>query len=390
MSATGPLAGVRVVELAGLGPGSYAGVLLADLGADVLVVDRPRPSGLGSFFLRGKDAVSIDLKSPAGVAAFLALTDAADVVIDVFRPGVAERLGIGPEQCMARNPRLVYGRLTGYGQDGPYAGRAGHDLNYLAMSGALDALGRAGAPPTPPINLLADFAGGGMLLAFGITAALLERATSQVGQVVDTAMTDGAALLFGPLFTGRANGKWGPRGTNAIDTGAHFYEVYETADGGWMSVAAMEPQFYARLRETLGLSPETPAEQWDVAQWPAKKKELADVFRTRTRDEWAAAFADVDACVEPVLTPEEAPDHPLHRARTAFVEFDGLPQPAPAPRFSRTEPRRPTPGATRAAADALVAWGLPRDEAVRLVDAGGIGDFVAVAPAARSVLSDPS
>ena len=390
MSATGPLAGIRVVELAGLGPGSYAGVLLADLGADVLVVDRPRPSGLGSFFLRGKDAVSIDLKTPAGVEAFLALTDTADVVIDVFRPGVAERLGIGPDQCSLRNPGLVYGRLTGYGQDGPYAQRAGHDLNYLAMSGALDALGRADAPPTPPVNLLADFAGGGMLLAFGIVSALLERATSQVGQVVDTAMTDGAALLFGPLFTGRANGKWGPRGTNAIDTGAHFYEVYETADGGWMSVAAMEPQFYARLRETLGLPPESPAEQWDAAHWDVKKKELAAVFRTRTRNEWVAAFADVDACVEPVLTPEEAPDHPLHRARTAFVEFDGLPQPAPSPRFSRTDPRRPTPGATRSAADALCAWGLSREEAARLVEGGGVADFVAVAPAARSVLSDPA
>ena len=377
MSARGPLAGVRVVELAGLGPGSYAGVLLADLGADVLVVDRPgRPSGLGSFFLRGKDAVSIDLKSPAGVEAFLALTDAADVVIEVFRPGVAERLGIGPRQCTARNPRLVYARLTGYGQDGPYAQRAGHDLNYLAMSGALDMLGRADGPPTPPVNVLADFAGGALLLAYGVVAALLERATSQTGQVVDTSMTDGAALLMGPLFSGRANGGWGPRGTNAIDTGAHFYEVYETADGGWMSVASLEPQFYARLRETLGLAPEGPAEQWDSAQWPAKKKELADVFRTRTRDEWAAAFAGVDACVEPVLTAEEAPDHPVHRARTSFVEFDGLPQPAPAPRFSRTDPRRPTPGATRSAADALCTWGLEESSAHALVEAGAVSDFV--------------
>jgi alpha-methylacyl-CoA racemase len=330
-----------VVELVGLGPGPFCGMLLADMGAGVTRVDRvgaashPWAAPADAALNRGKETVELDLKQPAGVDAFLDLTDRADAVIEVFRPGVAERLGIGPDVCCARNPRLVYGRLTGYGQDGPWAQRAGHDIDYLALAGALEPLGRAGQPPTPPINVLADFAGGGMLLAWGIACALIERATSNRGQVVDAAMVDGAALYLTPFYRGRANGSWGERGTNFLDTGAHFYEVYETADRGWLAVGAIEPAFYAALLKGLGLDDEDPAEQWDRSHWPAKKERLAATFRTRTRDQWCEVFAGTDACVAPVLRPEEAPHHPHAVARRAFL--DGH-QPAPAPRFSRTPP----------------------------------------------------
>lgn len=346
---SGPLDGVRVVELVGLGPGWFTGMMLADLGAEVVRVDRvaearsvDRSRPATNAMHRGKRSVALDLKQPAGVEAFLRLCEGADAVIEVFRPGVAERLGIGPDDCLARNPRLVYGRLTGWGQEGPLAQEAGHDLDYIAVSGALEPLGRAGQPPTPPINVLGDFAGGGMLLAFGIVSAVLAAARSGAGQVVDAAMVDGAALLLTPFFSARNSGFWGPRGTNHLDTGSHFYEVYECADGRWVAVGAIEPQFYAALLEGLGLvgegveDPEDPAEQMDPSLWPAKKERFAAVFRTRTRDEWCAAFAGRDACVAPVLAPEEAPAHPHAVARSAFLNVDGVPQPAPAPRFSAT------------------------------------------------------
>jgi len=344
---TGPLQGMTVVELVGLGPGWFTGMLLADLGASVVRVDRvadaagaDRSRPATNAMHRGKRSVALDLKQPDGVEAFLRLAGDADAVIEVFRPGVAERLGIGPEDCLGRNPALVYGRLTGWGQDGPMAQEAGHDIDYIALSGALEPLGRASQPPTPPINVLGDFAGGGMLLAFGIVSALLSAVRTGVGQVVDAAMVDGAALLLTPFFSARNSGFWGPRGTNHLDTGSHFYEVYECADARWVAVGAIEPHFYAALLEGLGLTggddPEDPAEQMDASLWPAKKERFAAIFRTRTRDEWCAGFAGRDACVAPVLTPEEAPSHPHAVARAAFLSVNGVPQPAPAPRFSST------------------------------------------------------
>lgn len=334
---TGPLAGVGVVELVGLGPGPFAGMLLADMGADVLRVARPGAEGdaLGALD-RGKRTTGLDLKDPAGVEEALALIDGADVLIDVFRPGVTERLGLGPEVACARNPRLVYGRLTGYGQSGPWAARAGHDIDYLALAGALEPLGRSGGPPTPPINVLADFGGGGLTLVMGVCAALFERERSGRGQVVDAAMVDGAAQLMAPFYAGRTSGGWGPRGTNFLDGAAPFYDTYECADGRWLTVGAIEPQFYVAFVEGLGIDLD-PEAQWDRSRWPADKERVADRIRTRTRDEWCAAFEGLDACVAPALAPDEAPSHPHAVARDAFVrDGDGLPQPAPAPRFSRT------------------------------------------------------
>jgi alpha-methylacyl-CoA racemase len=342
MSGPGPLHGVKVVELVGLGPGWFTGMMLADLGADVVRVDRvadavnadPAKPATNAMH-RGKRSVALDLKQPEGAEAFRRLAGGADAVIEVFRPGVAERLGIGPDDCLSRNPRLVYGRLTGWGQDGTLAQSAGHDIDYIALSGALEPLGRAGQPPTPPINVLGDFAGGGMLLAYGIVSALLAAARTGEGQVVDAAMVDGAALILTPFFGARASGFWGPRGTNHLDTGSHFYEVYETADGGWMAVGAIEPQFYEALLAGLGLA-DAGIDQWDRDAWPAHKERFAEVFRTKSRDEWCAVFDGTDACVAPVLAPDEAPAHPHAVAREAFIELNGVPQPAPAPRFSAT------------------------------------------------------
>src|SRR6266545_4589886 len=322
-------------------------MLLADLGADVLrvdrveeasAIDRSRPAG--NPMHRGKRAVALDLKHPDGVEAFLRLTDAADAAFEVFRPGVAERLGIGPDDCRRRNPRLVYGRLTGWGQDGPLAARAGHDIDYIAVAGALDMLGRAGAPPTPPINVLGDFAGG--------------------------------ALMLAPFYGARASGAWGERGTNLLDTGAPFYDVYETADGQWVAVGAIEPQFYAALLERLGLDDEDLPDQMDTNGWPELRKRFEAVFRTRTRDEWCAHVNGVDACVAPVLTPVEALGHEQARARHAFIELRAVPQPAPAPRFSRSAPSVPEPPEHpgEATADALCDWGFDDAEITRLVGTG--------------------
>ena len=374
----GPLEGLRVVEIVGLGPGPFCGMLLADMGAEVLRVDRvdaaraadhSRPAT--SAMDRGKQAIAVDLKHPDGVETLLRLMKSADVFFEVFRPGVAERLGFGPDVALARNPRLVYGRLTGWGQDGPYAQAAGHDIDYIALAGALEPLGRAGEKPTPPINVLGDFAGGGMLLAYGIACAIVERAHTGQGQVVDAAMVDGAAIMLTPFYGARASGFWGERGTNHLDTGAPFYEVYETADRKFVAVGTVEPKFYAELMSRLGLDVDLDA-QYDKTRWPDEKKRVAEVFRTKTRDEWCALLEGTDACFAPVLTPLEAPDHPHNRARGTFLELAGVPQPAPAPRFGRSVTATPEaavhPGTGTEAV--LTGWGFDGDEVSRLRDAG--------------------
>ncbi|WP_208027041.1 CaiB/BaiF CoA transferase family protein [Rhabdothermincola sediminis] len=340
----GPLEGIRVVELAGLGPAPFGAMVLADLGADVVVVDRPDhvlgaspETAKGNVYARGRRSIAVDLKRTEGVEVVRTLARAADVLVEGFRPGVMERLGLGPEVLRADNPRLVYARMTGWGRHGPLADRAGHDLNYLGLAGPLAHIGRRGQPPTPPLNLVADFGGGGMLLALGVCAALVERATSGEGQVVDAAMVDGVALLAAPIASAYMLGYFNTeRGTNWLDSGAHYYEVYETADGGWLSVGAIEPAFYANLLRGLGLADEDLPDQHDASQWPAMKERFAAVFRTRTRDEWMEVFAELDACVAPVLTFAEAPRHPHLRARSTYVDVEGIVQPAPAPRFDRT------------------------------------------------------
>ena len=358
--AGGPLAGVRVVELAGIGPAPHGCALLADLGADVVSVVSPaqaaggglpgsgggsRGSGAGSGggerppatnpLSRGKRSVTIDLKDPAGNGQLLALTDVADVLVDPYRPGVCERLGIGPDVVCGRNPRLVYARLTGWGQTGPYATTAGHDVNYLAISGALALLSpQPGAPPTIPLNMLADFAGGGLMLALGVSTALVERGSSGLGQTVDVAMVDGVATLVGPFYHAVSSGSWGPPGTNLLDGGAHFYNVYATADHRWVAVGAIEPQFYANLLDVLGLH-DDPA-QWDQSGWPAWRERLAACFADATRDEWQARFDGVDACVTPVLDPAEAAADPHMVARNSVVSVAGIAQGGLAPRFDRT------------------------------------------------------
>ena len=376
MKGAGPLAGLRVIEFVGLGPGPFAGMLLADLGATVLRVDRlddartaKREAPARGPLHRGKGSVAIDLKHPEGPALVLRLVERADALIDVWRPGVAERLGVGPEACLARNPRLIYGRLTGWGQTGPWASMAGHDIDYIALAGALEPLGRAGQPPTPPINVLGDFAGGGLLLAFGIACAAWEATRSGHGQVIDAAMIDGAALLMAPFYSGRASGFWGPRGTNLLDTGAPFYEVYETADGGWVAVGAIEPQFYAALLKGLELSDDPLfAEQRDRSRWAEQKKRLASVFAGRSRAAWTEVFEGTDACVSPVLDPVEAPSHPHHVARATFV--DG--QPAPAPRFSRTPAGPPGPAHHPGDGAELDQWGVTDAEVAVLRESGAI------------------
>jgi alpha-methylacyl-CoA racemase len=340
----GPLNGLKVVEIAGIGPGPFCGMLLADLGADVVRVDRAQnvqggdPAlPPGDLLNRGRRSIGVDLKNPEGVAVVLDLVEHADVLIEGFRPGVAERLGIGPDECLARNPRLVYGRMTGWGQDGPWASMAGHDMNYIALAGALEPLGRAGEAPQPPINLLGDFGGGGMLLGFGVLAAVFEAQRSGRGQVVDAAMVDGSALLMTMTHAFRHMGIWEDRrGTNMLDTGAHFYDVYETADGKYLSVGAIEPQFYDALLDGLGLDKSDLPWQHDREQWPALTEKFAGIFRTKTRDEWMAIYEGTDACVAPILSIPEALEHPHNVARGTFIERDGVVQPAPAPRFSAT------------------------------------------------------
>ena len=379
-SSRGPLHSCRVVEIAGLGPGPFAAMLLADLGADVVRVERPESAHFTlrvdrDLLQRSRSSIVLDLKHEAGAAAVLRLVGSADALIEGFRPGVAERLGIGPEECMRRNPKLVYGRATGWGQDGPLANAAGHDIDYIALSGVLHTIGRAGGPPVPPLNLLGDFAGGGMLLVIGIIAALLERQASGLGQVIDAAMVDGAALLATAIYGAFANGQWtDERGTNAADSGSHFYETYETADGKHVAIAAVEPQFHADLLRRLGLDPASIPAPMARTEWPRAKAVLADIFRTKTRADWCELLEGTDACFAPVLSLEEAPRHPHNVARRTFVEVDGVVQPAPAPRFSRTplgDPRPPTsPGCD---ADAtLASWGFSPEEVNALRAAGAM------------------
>jgi alpha-methylacyl-CoA racemase len=356
---TGPLSGVRVLELANLAPAPFACMLLADLGADVLRIDRPGMTMAPTNPLcRGTAGVELDLKRPENVEAVLQLVGAADVLVEGFRPGVAERLGIGPEVCSKVNPRLVYSRITGWGQSGPLAAAAGHDINFVALSGALHAIGPADHKPVPPVNFMGDFAGGGLVLAFGIVSALLERSRSGFGQVVDAAMVEGAALFTATMHGMLHDGRWSlERGKNTLDGGAPFYDTYETADHQYVAVGAMEPKFYASLLRGLGLAEEALPDQWNRSTWPDLRVRLAAAFKTRTRDAWTRIFVGLDACVAPVLSPAEAPAHPHAVARGSFVEVAGVTQPRPAPRFSRT-PAAPPSRATRLrdVRDALTAW----------------------------------
>ncbi|MFC4604880.1 CaiB/BaiF CoA transferase family protein [Rhodococcus kronopolitis] len=353
VSAKGPLAGVRVVELAGIGPGPHAALLLADLGADVIRVQRagmiPGPDQRHDQTQRGRRIVEADLKDPADIEKVLTLIERADVLIEGFRPGVTERMGLGPDAALARNPRLVYGRMTGWGQDGPLAQVAGHDINYISLTGVLHAIGRQGERPVPPLNLVGDFGGGSMFLIFGILAALIERQTSGQGQVVDAAMVDGTVALSHMMWSFRGQGFWSDeRGVNMLDTGAPYYDTYETADGKYMAVGAIERQFYAVLLEGLELDPADLPGQNDAKAWPVLRKLFTERFLSKTRDEWAAIFDGTDACVTPVLTFAEAPDNPHIAARGSLVELDKVVQHRPAPRFSRSEPDLPTPPAVEA------------------------------------------
>ena len=354
----GPLAGVRIVEMAGIGPGPFCGMVLADLGADIVRVDRPgAPAPSRDIVARGRRSVGLDLKSDEGRAQCLALVAQADALIEGFRPGVMERLGLGPVDCHARNPRLVFGRMTGWGQDGPWAKMAGHDINYIALTGALWSMGRKGERPPPPLNLIGDYGGGGMLLAVGMLAALLEAKSSGKGQVVDAAMTDGAATLMSMFYGMHANGRWkNERESNRLDGACPFYDTYECADGRFVAVGALEPQFFALLIKGLGLDIADFANRDDQATWPAMKQQFAAIFRTRTRDEWAAVFDGTDACVAPVLDLEEAPRHPHNAARDTFIRADGVTRPAASPRFSRTPATQSAAAANADYDSVLQSW----------------------------------
>ncbi len=354
----GPLEGVRVVEMAGLGPGPFAGMVLADLGADVVCVERPgTPHDAADITARGKRRVPLDLQQPEGRAAALALIAQADLLVEGFRPGVMERLGLGPAPCHKANPRLVYGRMTGWGQTGPLAGAAGHDINYVALTGALHAIGRPGEAPPPPLNYVGDYGGGAMLLLVGVLAALHEARACGRGQVVDAAMTDGAALLSSLFYGMKAAGQWSSqRGDNLLDGAAPFYDTYACADGRFVAVGALEPKFFAQLCDLCGLDDAFRDAQMDRTRWPLMKLRIADVFRTRTRAEWCALLEGTDACFAPVLDWDEAPAHPHNQARGTFLTAQGLVQPAPAPRFSRTAPAVPVPSRGASADDILRAW----------------------------------
>ena len=378
----GPLDGIKIIEFAGIGPGPFAAMMLSDMGANVLRLDRSQ-NVLGGdpdkpsldLLNRGRRSVGLDLKRPEGVEVALRLVEQSDALMEGFRPGVMERLGLGPDVCLGRNPRLVYGRMTGWGQDGPIAQAAGHDINYIALAGALDSMGRRGQAPVPPLNLVGDFGGGGMLLAYGLVCALVERATSGKGQVVDAAMVDGAAALMAIFHGARQAGWWNEeRGTNMLDTGAHFYDVYETSDGKYVSVGSIEPQFYAELLEKTGLAGEDLPGQMDRSQWPAFKERMADIFKRKTRDEWCEIMEGSDVCFAPVLTMAESTRHPHNVARNTFVEVAGAVQPAPAPRFSRTDCSisRPPPHAGQHTDEALADWGFGADEIRDLRDAKAI------------------
>ena len=379
----GPLAGLKIIELAGLGPGPFCAMLLADMGAEVLRIDRKDGSGrpirlddAKDALNRGRRSVAMDLKNPEAVATVLDLCAGADALIEGFRPGVMERMGLGPEACLKRNPRLVYGRMTGWGQEGPLAKRAGHDINYIAVAGVLHMFGRDGERPVPPANLVGDMGGGGLLLAFGIVCALLEARSSLQGQIVDAAMVDGASLLATSVYGLAAMGLWNPSrwGVNLTDTGAHFYEVYATSDDKLVAVGAIESQFYTQLLKGLGLDGADLPPQMDAASWPQMKRRFAQVFRTKSRAEWEKIFAGTDACVSPVLSPLETIENAHMQARRSFAEIGAVTQPAPAPRFSRTpgEIARPPPLPGQHTVEALAAWGLSDARIRDLREAGAI------------------
>jgi len=378
----GPLAGVKVVELAGIGPGPFCGMMLADMGAEVIRVERassvPAEMPAGSppdVASRGKQSIGVDLKNPDGVEAVLRLIADADVLIEGFRPGVTERMGLGPDVCLERNPALVYGRMTGWGQDGPYALAAGHDINYIALSGVLSMIGRKGEGPVPPLNLVGDFGGGGMLLAFGVAAALVSARSTGQGQVVDAAMVDGAAVLAAMFSSMTATGMWKEeRGTNMLDTGSHFYDVYECSDGEYVSIGSIEPQFYSILLDKLGLDPADLPKQMSRDEWPGLKKKVGDIFLTKTRDEWSEIMEHTDICFAPVLNWSEAPNHPHNVARSTFIDIDGITQPAPAPRFSGTPVGVPAapPFAGQNTDETLTSCGFSGDEIDALRASGAI------------------
>ncbi len=378
--ASGPLSGITVIELAGIGPGPFCGMMLADMGARVIRVDRAQnvmggdpaspPTGV---LERGRESIGIDLKNPDGVETVLKLVEKADVIFEGFRPGVTERMGLGPDVCLARNPKIVYGRMTGWGQEGPYAQAAGHDINYIALAGALHPIGRRGQAPVPPLNLVGDFGGGGMLLAFGIACALLEARSSGKGQVVDAAMVDGAAILTAMFYGMR--GFWSTeRGTNLLDTGAHFYDVYETKDGEHISLGSIEPQFYAELRRLAGLDADEWNAQMDRSKWPELKEKIAAVFKTKTRDEWNAIMEHTDVCYAPVLSLDEAHLHPHNVERGTFKTINGVLQPGPAPRYSRTqaEIQGPAAHAGQHTDDVLASFGFDASEITKLREAGAV------------------
>ncbi len=379
----GPLQGVKIIELAGIGPGPFAGMMLADMGAEVIRVDRSA-SVTGAdpadppkdALARGRRSIGVDLKNPAAVEAVLTMIEQSDALIEGFRPGVTERLGLGPDVCLARNPKLVYGRMTGWGQVGPYSHAAGHDINYIALAGALEPIGRAGQAPVPPLNLVGDFGGGGMLLAFGIACGIVSARQSGEGQVVDAAMVDGAAALMNMFWGMRASGFWkDERGTNMLDTGAPFYDVYETADGRYVSIGSIEPQFYAELLKLSGLGddPDFPP-QHTRDRWPEMKQTVAELFKTKTRDEWCEIMEHSDVCFAPVLSMDEATRHPHNVERGTFVEVAGLTQAGPAPRFSKTPPSLPTPPAHpgQHTDDVLGSFGFDADAIAALRSDGAV------------------
>ncbi len=378
----GPLHGIKIIEMAGIGPGPMTAMLLADLGATVIRIDRPTPSGLGiqrplkfNFTFRNRKSVPLDMKAPGAAELVLKLVEQADGLIEGFRPGVMERLGLGPDVCLARNPRLIYGRMTGWGQTGPMANAVGHDLNYIALSGTLGFIGREGQPPTPPLNAVGDMGGGALYLALGMVAAMMETRESGKGQVVDAAITDGAASLAASVFGLNAGGQWNEaRGTNILDSGSYFYDSYECADGKWLSVGAIEKKFHDTLFRMLDMNPADYPPQSDQSSWKMMKGVMAEKFRQKTRDEWVAHFGDAEVCVAPVLSASEAAMHPHNRARGTFVEIDGVMQPAPAPRFSRTQtdlPDPPQPMTEENALAALEQWLSPAEAQAWLVASKG-------------------
>ena len=379
----GPLKGIKVVEFAALGPAPMGAMLLADLGAEVLRIERKisvtgRPTAdlfdpKIDILNRSRRVVALNMKQPEAIETALRLIEQADVLIEGFRPGVMERLGVGPDVCLARNPKLVYGRMTGWGQNGTLAHAAGHDINYLSLSGALHAIGEKGGKPVAPLNLVADCGGGAMLLAMGVLAGVISARNTGRGQVVDAAMTDGAAVLMSMMYTLKAMGQWTQqRGDNLLDGGAHFYDTYQCSDGKWLSVGAIEPQFYALLLEKAGIDDPAFKAQWDRSQWPALKEKLAAVIATRSRDAWCTVFEGTDACVAPVLDMDEAPAHPHNQSRGTFIDVAGVTQPAPAPRFSGTPAGQPTPPHPEGDAQVLTDWGFSANELAGLRAQGAL------------------